>query len=164
MGWLSRLRGPTYVQVGPIADVAAGLVELVGVVESLDEIVSPLTGDRGVALRYEASMPSATRAVFGELPGNILRLRTECSQAVDFLLRDDSGAVLVRVAAGRDVAAVHAEMVDRHGLELDARAEIIGTGERVRVRGRVVDVCRGSPHRRERWDAVVRADSVEAEN
>jgi hypothetical protein len=81
---------------------------------------------------------------------------------VDFVLRDESGAVLIRVARGRDVGAVHADLVGRHGLDVRAEASLIEAGERVRVRGEVTDVCRDSPHRRAPYGIVLQAESVEA--
>ena len=100
VGWLSRLFSRRYERAQSIAGLETGRVEVSGRVEPLDELVSPLTGQPGVALHYRASTPSATRGAFGELPGHGLRLAMECSQAVDFLLRDESGAALVRVVAG----------------------------------------------------------------
>lgn len=162
VGWLSRLFSPRYERAEAIALLRQGRFEIDGRVEPLEELVSPLTGERGVALEYRASTPSATRGAFGELPGHGLRLAVRCSQAVDFVLRDESGAVLVRVARGRDVHAVHADLVHRHGLDVRAETSLIEAGERVRVRGEVTEICRDSPHRRSPYGIVLEAVSVEA--
>lgn len=161
VGWLSGLFSRRYVVSDAIGAISDGAVELRGRVEALDELVSPLTGVRGVFVRYRASTPSAVRA-FGELPGTALRYAVEASQGCDFVLRDHSGAALIRLPRGRDVSELHAELADRHGLELEAEASVIESGQTVIVRGNVVQLLRDSPHRGQGYGAVVEADSVEA--
>jgi hypothetical protein len=160
VGWLSRLFSRRYALSDAIGALAEGAVEVRGRVEPLDELVSPLTGLRGVFMRYRASTPSAVRA-FGELPGTGLRYAVEAAQGNDFVLRDDSGAALIRLPRGRDISELHADLVDRHGLELEAEDSMIEAGQTVIVRGKVVQLLRDSPHRSEGYRAVLEADSVE---
>jgi len=161
VSWLSRLFSRPYRQTAAIAGLSQGPVEIEGRVEALEELVSPLTGERAVAMHYRASTPSAVGA-FGELPGNALRLAVSCSQARDFVLRDESGAALVRVARGRDIEQLHADLVGRHGLGVRAEASLIETGQKVLVRGQVVEVLSDSPHRRVPYEVVLEAESVHA--
>jgi hypothetical protein len=156
-----RLFSRPYRRSPAIASLTAGRVEIQGRVEALEELVSPLTGERAVAMHYRASTPSAVGA-FGELPGNALRLAVSGSQGRDFVLRDESGAALIRVARGRDIEKLHADLVDRHGLGLRAEASLIESGQRVLVRGQVVEVFSDSPHRRVPYGAVLEAESVHA--
>ena len=91
-----------------------------------------------------------------------MHVATNVVQATDFGLVDGTGTALIRVERGSDLAVVHAQLSDMHGLELHATTSLIVFGDRVRVHG-VIDGRRGvSPHRRGEHDVVILAKEIEA--
>jgi hypothetical protein len=145
-----------------IGEVALGETDIVGVVETFDEEVEdPLTGRHGVALEYHASAPSAVSRAYAGLLGTSADMEVRARQAVDFLISDGSGSALVRVHPGHDVPALHRTLAAEYGLELRSETALVRTGQRVRVRGKVVDVCDESPMRRGRWRAIIVANRVD---
>ena len=163
MRWLSRLLNrstPAYTprRVDELSTVEEA-VELEGVVEAVEVLQDPLSGEPAVVLNYLARRPAAAQLYFSiqANEGDI-----EAYQATNFVIRDDSGAALIEVAQGTDIAKLHAELLERFGVNLEAEIERVGPGERIRVRGRVRrQATGGSPHRREAWTAVVTLDELE---
>ena len=163
MRWLSRLlnRGsPDYARrrVDELAQVDEA-VELEGVIEAIEQLQDPLTGEPAVVLDYLARRrgPAALYFSIQANEGDI-----QAFQATNFILRDASGAALIEVASGLDVAKLHAELLARFGVSLEVEVERVGPGDRVRVRGRVRHCAGGgSPHRRQPWTAVVALDELE---
>ena len=91
-----------------------------------------------------------------------MHVATNVVQATDFGLVDGTGTALIRVERGSDLAVVHAQLSDMHGLELHATTSLIVFGDRVRVHG-VIDGRPGvSPHRRGEHDVVILAKEIEA--
>lgn len=171
MGLLSSLleRFQTnYRRADSIATAGQGRVELEGTVEPLEPddgegpppLVCPISGTPAVAVHYRAQAPGLMSRAYGGLTGG-LDVGAEGRQAQDFVLRDASGAALVRIDHGGDVGALHASLVEQHGLDLRAETDLITPGERMLVRGRVIDrASEGSPHRRGPYAIVVTADSL----
>lgn len=165
---LRRLFGSGYaklaaVQLGAGPGAAGHRVELTGELNLLEPVHSPVDGRAGALLSYAALARSAAGRLHFGVGQSALDLRYEAEQGRDFILRDASGAVLVRVDPGRDVSAFHDELRAQHGVELDAETRVLGEGDRVRVRGEVLDGGDGAhthPHRAE-YRAVVRAHAIE---
>ncbi|MEE9383741.1 MAG: hypothetical protein V3V08_10035 [Nannocystaceae bacterium] len=135
---------------------ASKSVSVRGLVQAIDEMPSPLSGEICVSIRYLASVPHA----FGTLLGAVTRHQVECRQSRDFILRDGQGGLLVQVDAGHDVATFHAGLLARHGLDLEAREEIIREGDLVVVRGQITDIDARSPHRRAPYRAILVAEGL----
>lgn len=152
--WSSLLRRlfPGYPRAPEIASAGAGQVELVGVVgfgDVDDELRCPLTDARACVVYYSASAPGVTSRSYGGVLGNALDVGARTREARDFVLRDDSGAALIRVQRGGDVNEMHRRMIEHYGLDLRAETDLLLPGERVAVRGEVLEqIGGGSPHRR----------------
>lgn len=162
MRWLDRLlgRGGSYFgcRISEIATVDQR-VEIEGQVEALSVLHDPITGEPAVVLDYQARKPGVAQRYFGidERDRGIA-----ATQAVDFVLRDPTGAALIEVARGGDVGRLHQRMHEEFGIGLDATVDRIAAGDRIRVRGRVRTLDEGSsPHRREPWMVVVVAEELE---
>jgi len=135
-------------------------VEVLGQLELLDRLHSPVDGRAGAMLDYSARARSAAgRLHFGAAMSS-MDLKYSATQAVDFVLRDSSGSVLVRVDRGRDVEELHADLMAEYGVELDAHTDVLGEGQTVRVRGEVVAEGSDDPHRAD-WAAVIEAHAIE---
>jgi len=163
VGWLANLlsRFRRRYKPTPLIAAATGWVEIVGTVEALEVLQCPLTGDDAVAVYYRAVVPGATSRSYAGLMGEAFHITSQGRQALDFLLRDDSGTALIRMDRGPDVVALHAQLSDRHGLELTADTELLRPGQHVQVRGYVTDQSAAtSPHRRGPYAVVLDADEV----
>lgn len=162
MRWLDRLLarrgGYDHSQISAIAAVDQAVV-LEGQIEALSLLQDPVSGVPAVVLDYAARTPGVTQRYFGihEGHGGIA-----AHQAVDFVLRDASGAALIEVERGGDVGELHRRLQADFGIGLDAQVQRVGPGDRVRVRGHVRSLGgRSSPHRREPWTVTVFADEIE---
>lgn len=156
MSWLRRLFGRTTTAEEPSTGAKGAPASMRGVVQPLEVLRSPVSGEECVSIRMRVSVPAA----FGTLLGGVTRHDAECHQAVEFLLRDGQGGVLVRPSPGRDVERFHAELVARHGLDLECLEELVCEGDVVTITGRVVEELHGAPHRRAPYRLVVAADSI----
>lgn len=162
MRWLDRLlgRGGAYYP-SPISGLehVGQRVVLEGQVETLSVLHDPILGEPAVVLDYRARKPGVAQRYFG-LQGEESGIRA--SEAVDFVLRDPTGAALIEVARGGDVTGLHRQLHEEFGIDLDAKVERIAPGDRIRVRGRVRALGQqSSPHRREAWTVVVLAEDLE---
>lgn len=163
MRWLARLLklgSPEYTRrrVDELVRVDEQ-VEIEGVVEAVELLHDPLSGEPAVVLNYLARRPGVAARYFSiqTNEGDV-----EAYQATNFVVRDDSGAALIEVGRGTQIAELHAELLERFGVNLEAEVERVGPGDRIRVRGRVRRQAEGgSPHRREPWTAVVILDELE---
>ena len=155
MGWLRRLLRRRSSESGllPVVDES---VTMRGVVQALDTLRSPISGEECVSIRLFASVPAA----FGTLLGAVARHEASCHQGVEFLLRDGQGGILVKFDPGADVTRFHAELVARHGLDLECLEELVCDGDVVSVSGQVVEAVHGTPHRRAPYRLVVAARKV----
>lgn len=134
-------------------------VELVGRVESLSVLHSPLDHEPAVVIRYHGR---PTAGIDRQTPFAATGDSVDVHQAINFVLRDSSGAALIELDAGVDVGEVHQRLLDTYGAALELEVELICPGDAVRVQGHVRGRSDGgSPHRREAWTAVVVAESVE---
>lgn len=123
------------------------LVELSGWVEALEPIFDPVSGDPAVAIEYRAVPPSNVVGMAGAASAMSRAFVLRCQQATDFLLREGTHQVLVRVERGSEVAEVHREMLARHGVGLYTERALVRPGARVCVVGRVLAGGAGSPLR-----------------
>jgi hypothetical protein len=160
--WLDRLLGRRggydRSQISAIAAVGQA-VELEGQIEALSVVHDPISGEPAVVLDYAARTPGITQRYFGihEGEGGI-----SAREAVDFVLRDSTGAALIEVDRGGDVGELHRRLQSDFGIDVDATTERVGPGDRVRIRGRVRALeDRSSPHRREPWTTTVVAEEIE---
>jgi hypothetical protein len=159
--WLDRLLGRRGAYLGrPISAVAAvgERVELEGRVEALTVLRDPIAGEPAVVMDYRARRPGVAQRYFGLHEG---KDGVEASEAVDFVLRDRTGAALIEVERGVDVGELHRRLREEFGIELEATVERLTPEDAIRVRGRVRELKEGSPHRREPWTVVVTADELE---
>ena len=134
-------------------------VEIVGVVEALEPVLCPVSGRPAVALEYTAWPQSSTLGIDGAGAYSSRAFQVKYHQAADFVLCDGPHRALIRVDPGRDLLRVHRELLARHGVGLRSEQHLIAAGARVRVIGRVESAsATASPHRREAYLAVVRAE------
>ncbi|MCA9720607.1 MAG: hypothetical protein H6713_34465 [Myxococcales bacterium] len=167
MGLLSSLLDrllPSYPRADSIAAAQDGRVELAGTVELLEDdepLQCPLTGAPAVAIFYRGRAPGLAAHAYGG-QGDALDLSISGRESRDFILRDATGSAIVRVRArGGDVARLHERLVEQHGLSLRSESELLGPGERVTVRGEVVERDGvGGPHRRGPHLLTIAADAV----
>lgn len=162
MRWLDRLLarrgGYTSCRISAIEAVDQA-VELEGEVEGLSLLRDPIFGEPAVVLEYTARTPGVTQRYFG-IHGTEAGLAV--GQAVDFVLRDPTGAARIEVESGADVGELHRRLRAEFGIDLDSQVQRVEPGDRVRIRGRVRSLGdQSSPHRREPWSIVVRADEIE---
>lgn len=162
MRWLDRLlaRAGPY-QRRQIAAIQHGdtRVELHGEVEALELLVDPVDGTAAVLIEYHAQRPGSANRLFGldEVAAEI----GGC-QATNFVLRDASGAALIEVDRGADIAQLHRRLREEFGVGLEVRVEHVVPGATVVLRGRVRALAdHGSPHRREPWAVIVTLDELE---
>ncbi len=140
---------------------ASGWVEVRGTVEAIEPLQCPITGEDAVAIYYRAIAPGATSRAYAGLLGDTLHVSSQARQATDFLLRDRSGAALIRPEYGPDLQAIHHDLLGRHGLELQASAELLQPGQQIRVRGYVSEQTPDAgPHRRGPYSLVIEADEI----
>jgi hypothetical protein len=162
VSWLDRLlsrEGPYQSRRIEAIDCDDTRVELEGEVEALELLHDPVEGEPAVVLNYRAQRPGVAQRYFGihEAAGEI-----EGYQATNFVLRDESGAALIEVERGGDLAKLHRRLRDEFGVDLQVEVDHIAPGDRVRLRGRVrARTEEGSPHRREPWAVVVSLDELE---
>lgn len=133
------------------------LVRFSGRVEVLEPIYDPVSGEVAVAVEYRASPQSNVLGVAGALAAHSRAFQLTCQQATDFLVCDGEARVLVRVDRGRDVAALHRELLARHGVDLRSERALVRPGALVCVVGRLVHTSPTSPLRAEAHVAEVRA-------
>ncbi len=154
---------PSYQEHETIASATAGKVVITGVIETLEEaeaLLCPLTGEPAVMVHYMGRASGMASRAYGII-GDGMEIITRAHQARDFLLRDSSGAALIRVEPGQDLIQLHGRMFETHGIEMKAETDYLAPGERVTVQGKVVERhSAGSPHRRAPYQVVVKADSI----
>lgn len=161
MGLWKRIFGGRTPEPVELAQAIPGSrVALEGHVEVITELLSPVDGEAGVALAYNASAPSAVSRAYAGLLGAGVDIRVRARQAVDFLLRGPEFTALIRVEPGDDVGAVHQEFINSHGVNVRASTEVLAEGDRVRVEGEVLATPPGDPHRGPGYDLVVAADDL----
>jgi len=163
MSLWTRLWAPERLRrLGALGELASATprerVELGGVVELLDAVTCPVSGAPAAAVEYRAWPQSSTLGIDGVGAYHSRAFQISGQQAADFLLGDGAQRVLVRVERGRDLVALHRELLARHGVGLRCESYLIRAGAQVRVIGRVA--ARGpatSPHRSEPYLAVIEA-------
>lgn len=136
-------------------------MEIEGIVEALETFACPVHHDPCVVVRYRARVPSFMQRAYSLSSADLMNVVAEASEAVDFLVRDETGRAFARVRHGADLASVHDELRRRHGFELEAQTLRIRSGDRVRVRGRVLVAPRTSPARRADHDIEVEVHEVD---
>jgi hypothetical protein len=161
MGLLSRLFGRGTPPATPVAALELGPTEVEGTGVVLEPLFDPIHGEEAIALHYRASAPGAVGRIYGGLTGSAGDLVIDGGQATDFLLEDSSGAALIRVDPGQDVMMLHEESSQHHGISLSPTVDLLRPGERIRVRGTVVELLEPSPHRRVGYTAIIEAESFE---
>lgn len=158
MSWWSRLFARK--RKSAIAEAKLGGIDIVGDVEGLELLPCPLTGESSVLAQYRAYVPGFATRAYG-LGGDSMNLVADTSEAREFILKDHSGRALVRVQSATELAGLHAQLVSQHGFDLKAECSLIRPGDRVRIRGQVHEITRGSPMRRADYDIVIDADDFE---
>lgn len=133
------------------------LVMLTGSVEALESIHDPVSGETAVAVDYRAAPPSSIIGVAGALATMSRLFQVTRQQAVDFVVGDGPHRVLVYVDRGADLAAVHRDLLTRHGVGLYTERVLVRPGARVCVVGRRLGGRPTSPLRDEPYLGVVRA-------
>lgn len=134
-------------------------VEIEGEVELLEALDDPIGGRSCAAMDYRAWPPSTTMGIDGGTTYGSRAYQVNARQAVDFVLSDGHGRVLVQVSGGEDIAGLHRRLLERFGVGLRAEVDTVEAGTRLKVAGRLTHTARrGSPHRSASWTAVVRAD------
>ena len=134
-------------------------VRLGGVVEVLEPVLCPVSGQPAAAVDYTAWPQSTTLGMDGASGYHSRAFQVRCQQAADFVLCDGDARVLVHVDHGDDVLRVHRDLLERHGVGLRSEQRLISAGARVHVIGRVESTSPdSSPHRRDPYLAVVRAE------
>jgi hypothetical protein len=162
MRWLDRLLG----RVGPYQprqiaaiDHTDTRVEIEGEVEALELLHDPIDGTAAVVIEYHAQRPGFAQRFFGI--DDVAAQIAGC-QATNFVLRDASGAALIEVERGADIAQLHRRLREQFGVGLQVHVEHVAPGDTVRLRGRVrARADHGSPHRREPWAVIVTLDELE---
>lgn len=161
MGLWKRIFGGRNPQPVGLAEAKPGTtVALEGRVEAITELISPVDGEPGVAMAYDASAPSAVSRAYAGLLGAGVDIRVRARQAVDFLLRGPEFTALIRVEPGDDVDAVHQDFIESHGVNVRATTEVLASGDRVRVVGEVLERPTADPHRGPGYDLVIAADDL----
>jgi hypothetical protein len=160
VAWLERLWGKRYRVVPNLHEIGTGRVEISGIVQAVDLLRNPVSGEPCVAMEYRAWPPSTTVATDGATAHGSRAYQIKVRQATSFVLGDDYARVLVQVPAGVDIEAVHEDLLARHGVGLRTEVEMVQEGERLHVVGRVTHTSAGivSPHRAEPHAATVAAD------
>lgn len=158
--WLGRLWPRRYDRVPHLRQIRTGRVEIAGRVEPLETLDDPLTGETCVAIEYRAWPPSTTVGMDGATVHAGRAFQLDARQAVEFVLVDTTGRVLVRPPPGEDIDELHRELLHRFGVGLRAETSHVPGGARIRVAGRVsfARSRRGSPLREEPYVAIVEAD------
>lgn len=133
------------------------LVMLAGSVEALESIHDPVSGEVAVAIDYRAAPPNSIVGVSGALTAMSRAFQVTRQQAVDFVVGDGPHRVLVRVDRGTDLAAVHRDLLARHGIGLHTERVLVRPGARICVVGRRLGARPVSPLRDEPYLGVVRA-------
>jgi hypothetical protein len=157
MRWLDRLlarAGPYQPRQIAAIEHTDTHVEIEGKVEALELLYDPIDGTAAVVLEYRAQ-----QRFFGL---DDMAAHMAGCQATNFVLRDASGAALIEVARGADIAQLHRHLREKFGLGLEVRIEHVAPGDSIRLRGRVrARADQGSPHRREPWAVIVTLDELE---
>lgn len=153
-------------EIGQLASDASGAgrkgeVLITGVVEAEESFACPLTQEACVAVAYRAEVPGFVQRAYGLHAGGAMNLVANSSQAVNFFVRDPTGRAWVHVPQGVDLDALHMEMMQRYGFELRATTLRLRAGDRVSVRGEVLERAGGSPMRAPDYAAVIRATNYE---
>lgn len=154
--WLSRgLRTP---QVLPVHALEPGREAwLEGVIDPLELLTDPISGQPAVAVDYRAEVPSALGQIYPGLMGSSASTVHHLIQATDFLLRTPDGSVRVlpdpETTEG-DTAALHRRLLELHGVELRARAHLLRPLQAVRLQVDVLDVSEHHTERSVPWRAT----------
>jgi hypothetical protein len=136
-----------------------GRVELAGVVEAIDALSDPLSGEACVAIEYRAWPPSTTPGMDGTVGGRAFEVQAR--QAVEFFLRNGEARILVRPETGSDIAELHRDLLRRYGVNLRADVRIVPPHAMVRVVGTARAVAPGaSPMRAEPFRATLTAERI----
>jgi hypothetical protein len=160
MGLLARLLRRRYRVFDDLRDIDEGRVEVQGRVEALDVLHDPLHGEPCVAIEYRAWPPTSMVGMDGGNAQSGRAFELAARQAVDFVLADGTGRVLIQAAQGDDLAALHHQLLHRFGVQLRAEVETVPVGSLLHVAGRVTHRRGrvGSPMRSEPYVATVHAD------
>ncbi len=137
-------------------------VSVTGVVEAEETFDCPLTQEICVAAAYRAHVPGFVQRAYGLHAGGAMNLVANATQAVDFFVRDPTGRARVVVDPGRELVELHVEMLQRYGFELQAQTQRLRPGDRVMVRGEVLESPRSSPMRAPDHDLLIRATHYES--
>ena len=160
MAWYDRLLGRVPF-IEDWGELQAGRVEVEGIVEAIETLVDPIDGDPCVAVEYRAWPPSTTLGMDGGSTVGGRAFQIEAGQAVEFALRQGERQLLVRPDPGRDVAALHRDLVRRYGVNLRADVHIVEPGTTLRIVGDLQPApTPGSPMRTDPFAAVLIADSL----
>ena len=160
MAWYDRLLGRVPF-IEDWGELRPGRVEVEGIVEAMETLADPIQGDPCVAVEYRAWPPSATLGIDGGSTVGGRAFQIEAGQAVEFALRQGERQLLVRPDPGRDVAALHRDLVRRYGVDLRADVHIVEPGANLRVVGLLQDTpAPGSPMRTDPFTAILVADSL----
>lgn len=146
-------------QLSELMELAGQRVEIRGVIEPLQVLEDPVTGEACVAIDYRAWPPSTTIGVDGATAYNARAFQVSARQATDFVLHEGPVSVRVHVDAGEDLASLHRRLVARYGVGLRAESEFVATDAEVCVAGRVAQrEAPGSPHRTDPATVTLHAD------
>jgi len=163
--WLQRRWRPHQLvaELGSLATGEVRRVEIEGRVEAVSSLRDPVSGEACVALEYRAWPPATTVGMDGATAHAGRAYQVNARQAVDFVLVDPGGRVLVHTDPGEDVSALHHALLERYGVGLRAESDALRAGQRLRVVGEVVHRSGGpgTPHRELPYTAVVRAERLQ---
>lgn len=134
------------------------LVTLAGRVEPLESLFDPVSGEPAVAIEYLAAPQSSVVGVAGAFVALSRAFQVSCQQATDFIVADGPHRVLVLVARGGDVVAMHRDLTARYGVSLHTERRLVRHGDHVRVIGRCLRAAPTSPLRDEPYLATLLAD------
>jgi hypothetical protein len=158
MSWYDRL-----LRRVPFVDdwntLPQGRVALEGVVEVIEALADPISGDPCVAMEYRAWPPSTTLGMDGSSTVGGRAFELQARQAVEFALRKGAERILVRPDAGTDVAEMHRDLLRQYGVNLRAEVRLVPPQATVRVVGTLRASATGaSPMRTEPFRATVVAE------
>jgi len=148
-------------RLSELFELEGARVEISGIAEPVQALQDPLSGQACVAIDYRAWPPSTTLGVDGASAHNGRAYELAAFAASDFHLQEGPVSVLVRVEPGRDTVALHDQLQLQFGVGLRAETDVVPSGARVCVAGRVEPLKRsGSPHRTQPHTLVVKASRI----
>ncbi|MEZ4452834.1 MAG: hypothetical protein R3B09_25455 [Nannocystaceae bacterium] len=135
-------------------------IELAGRVEAQGTVVDPIGDLECVAIEYRA-WPQPTTIGIDGAPVGARAFHLTCHHAADFVLERHGARIYVRVDRGRDVAAIHGDLVGRYGVGLRSEVRRIVDGDEVRLVGAIERLRGGaSPLRDDPYLAVIAAERL----